>query len=101
MICLKGSVVSLENLTTVQSQFSDTFDLHQKLSLNLKNDLCKIIPKLQVVTEFNVTKSRLHCTKIKTNVQKFYKKRPKLTGHAGSQLLPFLTLNLAPGLEAG
>ena len=27
-----------------------------------KNCLCKIVPKSQVVTKFNVTKSRLHCT---------------------------------------
>ena len=57
-------------LYTVQSRFSDTFDLPQKLSLNcimslnrmilcskLKNGLCKIVTKWQVVT-----KSRLHCT---------------------------------------
>ena len=47
----------------------------QKLSLNcimslnriiscseLKNGLCKLVTKSQVVTKFNVTKSRLHCT---------------------------------------
>ena len=28
----------------------------------LKNDLCKIVTRSQVVTKFNVTKSRLHCT---------------------------------------
>jgi hypothetical protein len=33
------------------------------MSLNLKNDLCKIVTKSQVVTKFNTTKLRLHCTK--------------------------------------
>ena len=59
--------------TTVQSRFSDTFGLRKKLSLNciislnrmilcskLKNNLCKIVTKSQVVTNLNVTKSRLH-----------------------------------------
>ena len=32
------------------------------LCSKLKNDLCKIVIKSQVVTEFNVTKSSLHCT---------------------------------------
>ena len=27
----------------------------------MKNGLCKIVTKSQVVTKFNVTKSRLHC----------------------------------------
>ena len=60
---------------TVQSRFSDTFGLRKKLSLNrimslnrmllcskMKNGLCKIVTKSQVVTKFNVTKSRLHCS---------------------------------------
>ena len=59
---------------TVQSRFSDTFGLRKKLSLNcimslnlmilcskLKIGLCKIVTKSQVVTKFNITKSRLHC----------------------------------------
>ena len=32
------------------------------LCSKLKNGLCKIVTKSQVVTKFNVTKSRLHCT---------------------------------------
>jgi hypothetical protein len=32
------------------------------LCRKLKNVLCKIVTKSQVVTKFNVTKSRLHCT---------------------------------------
>ena len=32
------------------------------LRSKLKNGLCKIVPKSQVVTKFNVTKSRLPCT---------------------------------------
>ena len=32
------------------------------LCINLKNGLCKIVTKSQVVTKFDVTKSRLHCT---------------------------------------
>ena len=32
------------------------------LCCKLKNGLCKIVTKSRVVTEFNVTKSRLHCT---------------------------------------
>ena len=31
------------------------------LCSKLKNDLCKIVTKSEVVTKFNVTKSRLHC----------------------------------------
>ena len=31
------------------------------LCSKLKNGLCKIVTKSQVVTKFNVTKSRLHC----------------------------------------
>ena len=31
------------------------------LCSKLKNGLCKIVAKSQVVTKFNVTKSRLHC----------------------------------------
>ena len=45
-----------------------TLLVSSKLSLNwmllsskLKNGLCKIVTKSQVVTKFNVTKSRLHC----------------------------------------
>ena len=57
----------------MDSRFSDTYGM-QKLSLNcimslnlmilyikLKNGLFKIVTKSQVVTRFNVTKSRLHC----------------------------------------
>ena len=36
----------------------------QVLCSKLKNSLCKIVAKSQVVTKFNVTKSRLHCTPI-------------------------------------
>ena len=32
------------------------------LCSKLKNVLCKIVTKTQVVTKFTVTKSRLHCT---------------------------------------
>ena len=32
------------------------------LCYKLKNGLCKIVTTSQVVTKFNVTKSRLHCT---------------------------------------
>ena len=37
----------------------------------LKNGLCKIVTKSQVVTKFNVTKLRLHCTLIKYRIGKF------------------------------
>ena len=60
-------------VSTVQFGFSDTFWSQQKLSLNhimslnrmilcrkLKNGLCKIVTESQVVTKFNVTKSRLY-----------------------------------------
>ena len=33
------------------------------LCSKLKNGLCKVVTKSQVVTKFNVTKSRLHCAK--------------------------------------
>ena len=32
------------------------------LCSELKNGLCKLVTKSQVVTKFNVTKLRLHCT---------------------------------------
>ena len=32
------------------------------LCSKLKNGLCKMVTKSQVVTEFSVTKSRMHCT---------------------------------------
>ena len=35
------------------------------LCSKLKNGICKIVTKLQVVTKFNVTKSRLHCSKMR------------------------------------
>ena len=34
------------------------------LCSKLKTGLCKIVTKSQVVTKFNVTKSRLHCTAV-------------------------------------
>ena len=34
------------------------------LCSKLKNGLCKIVTKSQVVTKFNVTKSRLHCSHV-------------------------------------
>ena len=38
----------------------------------LKNGLCKIVTKSQVVTKFNVTKSRLHCICISVSIQNLY-----------------------------
>ena len=38
------------------------------LCSKLKNCLCNIVTISQVVTKFNVTKSRLHCTTIKTQI---------------------------------
>ena len=35
------------------------------LCSKLKNGLCKIVTKSEVVTKFNVTKSRLHCSKMR------------------------------------
>ena len=71
---LKRNGPSLYQGATLQSPFSDTWS-PQKLSLNhatslnrmilcsnLKNRICKIVTKSQVVTKVNVTKSRLHCT---------------------------------------
>ena len=42
----------------------------------LKNVLCKIVTKSQVVTKFNVTKSRLHCI----NLGQKNRKMENLTG---------------------
>ena len=36
------------------------------LCSKLKNGLCKIVTKSQVVTKFNVSKSRLHCKSVST-----------------------------------
>ena len=41
------------------------------LCSKLKNGLCKIVIKSQVVTKFNVTKSRLHCTRSLPDFQNF------------------------------
>ena len=38
------------------------------LCSELKNGLCKIVTKSQVVTKFNVTKSRLHCIPLSSAV---------------------------------
>ena len=54
------------------------------LCSKLKNGLLKIVKKLQVVTKFNVTKSRLHCTlpisdlKDNLNIALFVVFEPKL-----------------------
>ena len=39
------------------------------LCSKLKNGLCKIVSKSQVVTKFNVTKSRLHSTIMHTTLR--------------------------------
>ena len=73
----KSTQVQPKNyLITVQSRFSDIFDLCKNslncmMSLNqmilcsiLKKRFCKTVTKSQFVTKFDVTKSRLHCTYI-------------------------------------
>ena len=39
------------------------------LCSKLKNGLCKIVTKSQVVTKVDVTKSRLHCTAIQFDLE--------------------------------
>ena len=57
------------NLDLVTLWSPQKLSLNRIMSLNqmilcskFKNGLCKIVTKSQVVTKFNVTKSRLHCT---------------------------------------
>ena len=51
----------------MQSRFSNTLGRimsqnRMTLCSKWKNNLCKIVTKSWVVTKFNVTKSRLHCS---------------------------------------
>ena len=44
------------------------------VSSTMKNGLCKIVTKSQIVTKFNVTESRLHCITNHTNYQRSFEK---------------------------
>ena len=64
-------IIALCNLDLVTLLVSQKLSLNRRMSLNrmlicskMKNGLCKIVTKSQVVTKFNVTKSRLHCMRV-------------------------------------
>ena len=65
------------------------------LCSKLKNGLCKIFIKLQVVTKCNVTKSRLHCTIVDPNSYEKRVRKSKFTANLTIHLVDMiLTGNL-------
>ena len=47
------------------------------LCSKFKNGLCKIVTKSQIVTKYNVTKSRLHCTYTENRTGIFARVKPE------------------------